>query len=248
MATKVHPAADAFPMMTDSQYESLKTDIAQRGLQEPIVYWRDCLLDGRNRLKACVELGIDPDETTLADDADPVAYVVSLNIHRRHLTTPQRAMVAAKLAKLKRGGQSGNRNAAKSKRSETNGSNDPSVSDAAALLQVSEPSVKRAKHVISKGSREVVESVQRGELNLNQATNLVDAVPDKRQQSAIVAKGKSAVRDAVAPKPKEKEFDENEAGHRLRDWLRKELDRWPEKHRDEAAHWIRQILEKEFNL
>lgn len=240
MATKVHPAADAFPMMTDSQYESLKTDIAQRGLQEPIVYWRDCLLDGRNRLKACVELGIDPDETTLSDEADPVAYVVSLNIHRRHLTTPQRAMVAAKLATLKRG-QVGNGR-------KVEGQNCTSTDDAAEMLNVSPRSVKTAKHVISKGSREVVESVQRGELNLNQAANLVDAVPDKRQQSAIVAKGKSAVRDAVAPKPKEKEFDENEAGHRLRDWLRKELDRWPEKHRDEAAHWIRQILEKEFNL
>lgn len=45
-----------------------------------------------------------------------------------------------------------------------------------------------------------------------------------------------------------KAFNELEAGDRLRDWLRAELDRWPEDVRYQAAHWIRQILEKEFNL
>jgi hypothetical protein len=34
----------------------------------------------------------------------------------------------------------------------------------------------------------------------------------------------------------------------LCDWLRAELAKWPDRYRHEAAHWIRQILEKEFNL
>ena len=48
--------------------------------------------------------------------------------------------------------------------------------------------------------------------------------------------------------PKEKPFDGEAAGNRLRDWLRTELDRWPELQRREAAHWIRQIIEKEYGL
>lgn len=48
--------------------------------------------------------------------------------------------------------------------------------------------------------------------------------------------------------PKEKPFDGEAAGNRLRDWLRSELDRWPESQRREAAHWIRQIIEKEYGL
>jgi len=47
---------------------------------------------------------------------------------------------------------------------------------------------------------------------------------------------------------KERPFDGNAAGDRLRDWLRAELDRWPESQRSEAAHWIRQVIEKEFCL
>lgn len=50
------------------------------------------------------------------------------------------------------------------------------------------------------------------------------------------------------PHKEEKPFDGESAGNRLRDWLRTELDRWPESQRREAAHWIRQVIEKEFGL
>ena len=51
-----------------------------------------------------------------------------------------------------------------------------------------------------------------------------------------------------SPAKKEKPFDGTEAGGRLRDWLRTELDKWPDSERHEAAHWIRQILSKEYGL
>jgi hypothetical protein len=47
---------------------------------------------------------------------------------------------------------------------------------------------------------------------------------------------------------KEKQFDKEAAGHRLRDWLRAELDRWPEEFRRKAGYWIRQIIEKEYGI
>src|SRR5690606_33589017 len=49
----VHPAATIFPMMDDERLRELAEDIKQNGQREPIVYWKDQLLDGRNRLKAC---------------------------------------------------------------------------------------------------------------------------------------------------------------------------------------------------
>lgn len=48
--------------------------------------------------------------------------------------------------------------------------------------------------------------------------------------------------------PKEKPFDKEAAGHRLRDWLRSELDRWPDEFRRKAGYWIRQIIEKEYGI
>ena len=96
------------------------------------------MIDGRNRLELLAELGIKA-RTEVIEVDDEVAYIVSLNLHRRHLTTDQRASIAAELATLTHGGA---RN--------FKGSNDPlkaevSVEQAAKLMGVSTASVKRAK-------------------------------------------------------------------------------------------------------
>ena len=57
------------------------------------------ILDGRNRYRACVELGIEP-ETTNYTGNDPVGFSLSLNLHRRHLTSDQRAAIAVDVLPL----------------------------------------------------------------------------------------------------------------------------------------------------
>ena len=102
----VFPAADVFPMMADDELSELAEDIAANGLHEPLVKaeietpdepkhpmtWM--LIDGRNRRAACKLAGIEPRIRVLNGD-DPTAYVLSANIHRRHLTKGQRAMAVA---------------------------------------------------------------------------------------------------------------------------------------------------------
>lgn len=193
-----HPIAAMFPMMSDEQYEAFKQDIAENGLRSSGLLYEGKILDGRNRSRACDELGLQMEwqDVSLSEDADsfdPIAYVISHNLHRRHLTTAQRSMVAAKLATLKNGSN-------QHKATGEGSSNDePSKRDEAAkLLNVSTASVDRAKHVIAKGSKDVAKAVECGELNLNQATKLVKAVPDKREQTKIVREGKDAVKAATA--------------------------------------------------
>jgi ParB-like chromosome segregation protein Spo0J len=94
-ALKVHPAADLFPMMGETELAELAADIAASGQREPIAITpKDEVLDGRNRLAACKIAKVTP-ITKLVETDDPVAYVVSLNVKRRNLTVGQRAIAAA---------------------------------------------------------------------------------------------------------------------------------------------------------
>ena len=97
---KAHPAADLFPMMPEREFEELKADIAEHGQVEYIELWWDgTIIDGRNRYRACMELGIEPDftEFEFGTEIDPYSYVMSKNFHRRHLTASQKAAIAAEL-------------------------------------------------------------------------------------------------------------------------------------------------------
>ena len=191
---KVHPAAAIFPMISGEAFNRLKEDIEENGQHEPVVLWKGMLLDGRNRLRACDELGIEPSECELDDDVDPVAYVVSANLHRRHLTPSQAAMCAAKLANLKHGS-----NQHTKKNEET--PNGVSIDDAAKLFNVGTRSIDRAREVLSRGSKEVIEQCERGELPVSSAVKFIASVTDKREQSQVAKGGAGEVRAAIANPP-----------------------------------------------
>src|SRR5262245_62039527 len=96
----VHPAANLFPMLPDDELRALAEDIRANGLQQPVVMFGAQLLDGRNRWRACEIAGVEPRLRDWNGD-DPIAYVVSLNLKRRHLDESQRAMVAGRVANLR---------------------------------------------------------------------------------------------------------------------------------------------------
>ena len=119
----IHPAADRFPPITAEELRELGTDIVKNGLTSSIALWRADpkspaqLLDGRNRLDAIeiatgkpVEVGapsIMAGDFLACDKAieldgrkvDPVAYVISANIHRRHLTIEDKDRLIVELLK-----------------------------------------------------------------------------------------------------------------------------------------------------
>ena len=55
---KAHPAADLFPMMPEAELRELGEDIKTHGLKSHLKLHNGKLLDGRNRLRACLELNI----------------------------------------------------------------------------------------------------------------------------------------------------------------------------------------------
>ena len=99
---QVHQVAELFPMMRDSELQELADNIKANGLMQPIVVKDEVLLDGRNRLAACKMVGVKPYFREFAG-GDEREFIISANLHRRHLNESQRAMIAAKLANMKIG-------------------------------------------------------------------------------------------------------------------------------------------------
>jgi hypothetical protein len=88
-----HRLAELFPLLEGEEYDQLCDDIEEHGLREPIVICDGDILDGRNRYRACVARKVEPQFRELPESIDPFDFVVSANLHRRHLTPAQRREV-----------------------------------------------------------------------------------------------------------------------------------------------------------
>ena len=169
-----HPVANIFPLMEGKPFEDICDSIQQNGLLEPIWLYQMQIIDGRNRYRACIETGTAPRFRTYeGDEGDLVAFVVALNLHRRHLSESQRAMVAEKIANMRQGERTDLEHPA----------NLPKVSQAAAakLLNVSERSVRDAVKVGESGTPELVKAVERGNMAVSLAASVV-ALPEDDQE------------------------------------------------------------------
>lgn len=94
---EVHPAANAFPMHSEDEFIALCEDIRAEGQREPIKVCRGLIIDGRNRYRACKELGLAIKAVEVNIPEEKIAeYVFSLNLSRRHLNPGQRAVIALK--------------------------------------------------------------------------------------------------------------------------------------------------------
>lgn len=209
MKFPVHPAAKIFPMMDAAAFAELKADIKAHGQRDWCELYNGKLIDGRNRYKACEELGIEPlvAEIDESDAFDPIAYVVSKNLHRRHLDTSQRAMIAGRIrgvheeaakGRMSKGG--GDKKSSRKKSGPANLPEPISGKDsrdaAAEVVNVSGKSVDHATTVLKQGSPELVEAVDRGEIAVSRAAAVAKSTPAAKQMEA--AKSKPAKSEKTA--------------------------------------------------
>lgn len=188
--SRFHPLALLFPTMGADELAELTADIKAHGLREPILVMPDPdgrILDGRHRYLACERAGVAPHFHTFDGD-DPVAYVISANLRRRHLKESQRAMIAARLANLDEGRPPAT-------------AQDYAVSQgkAAAMLGVSRRSVQSAKVVHDRGAPELIEAVEQGRVSVSIATQV--AKKPRREQGQLVKAGARRIREAVKEAP-----------------------------------------------
>lgn len=106
----VHPAAAVFPRLADDDLRELAEDIKANGLIHPIVLDNEGrIVDGINRDAACDMAGVEKSYITLPAETDIVAYILSQNVRRRHLSKGQQAMAIAMMLELEDGKQTGAR-------------------------------------------------------------------------------------------------------------------------------------------
>lgn len=94
MNIELHPLCTLFPRLTGAEFDALVADIRANGLRQPITRINGMVLDGGNRYRACIAAGVDP--TFVEFDGDNiVSFVLSANLHRRHLSAGQQAAIVA---------------------------------------------------------------------------------------------------------------------------------------------------------
>lgn len=184
MEYEIHPAAEIFPLMSGEEFDSLAADIQKHGLREPIVLFEGKVLDGRNRLRACQQLGVEPAFVEWANGEDPRTYVVSKNLHRRHLSESQRAMIAGKMATMRQGERTDLEPSA-------NLPNDPiSTSQAAQMLNVGTRTTTAAKKILKEGTPEEIKAVESGKASVSGTEKKIT-----ERSAAVNTGGKIAVPD-----------------------------------------------------
>lgn len=183
-----HWTAELLPPMDEEGFAALKADIKQHGQVEPIVLWRNQIVDGRHRYRACRDLGIEPNFENLSEDMterDVFARALSRNVIRRHLSTGQKALIAHDLL---HGDAAANL--------ETR----MTVAQAAALLGVSDSAVNMMTAALKKAPH-VRDEVSNGKLTINAASDLADLAVDEPEAAAEALE---AVREAPTPKAAKK--------------------------------------------
>jgi hypothetical protein len=178
-----HPLANLFPLMEGPTLEGLIADIRDNGQREGIVTLEGMILDGRNRYRACLALNISPEFREfgcLSSDGDSaLAFIISKNLNRRHLSESQRAMAAARLATMRQGERTDLQPSATL----------PKVSQARAaeLMNVSDRLLRSAKTVLDSGAPALVHAIERNRLNVSQGAIAARLDPQQQEDVAVAA-------------------------------------------------------------
>ncbi len=174
-ALPFHQLSTIFPEANEDDYHALCDSIRAHGFLEsdPIVLIRDTnsdyefsILDGRNRYNACADTKVRPSFVEYVGE-DPIGFVTARNMDRRHLSTGQKAAVAAKLATLAMG--------------QNKKEGDVTQSEAAKRVGVGEATLRRYK-AVEEHDPALAEEVANGSVTLEDARRAV-----KREQEGKVS-------------------------------------------------------------
>jgi regulator of replication initiation timing len=162
-----HPLSAAFPSMSAEDQDALTEDIDANGQRDPITLIDGMVLDGWHRYQSCLMLEIAPAFVELVANTDPVLFVLSHNLHRRHLTASQRAAAVVSCSEWV---VSGDKQPAEVG-GETISPPQLTVAEMAKKADVSTRTIQQAKVAVAGG---IGDKVRDGKLTVSQAAKVVN--------------------------------------------------------------------------
>jgi len=177
-----HRFAGIFRMLAGDEREAFEDDIVQTGLKNKITVFEDAILDGRNRYLVLVDNGVfEPEDERWRDrpelftefagtESEALDFVWSLNEQRRHDSASQRAMSAARYAKLR----------------------EITQAEAATKFGVSERQVNSAAKIVAEAEPELIAAVDDGRVPAYLAEQLVDHDEDEQREVASKPRGEAS--------------------------------------------------------
>lgn len=233
MNYELHPLCTLFPRLSGAEFDALRDDIKANGLRQPIVLHEGMILDGGNRYRACLEAGAEPVFEEY-DGGNLVSFVLSANLHRRHMTPGQQAAIVASA-------QDWAKAQAVGKPKSANDGQLTTVAQRAAQSGASRNTQKMADKV-AKADPELAKQVAHGEVSLPKAVEKVTGKKPKRTLTPETEHGPSANDELVEAQHTITDLAaENES---LRDRLAVEKMDASEEGKAEAATTISELRER----
>lgn len=176
MTYELHPLCTLFPRVVGADFDSLVADIRANGLRQAIVLYGDMILDGGNRYRACLEAGVNPHFEHYEGESI-VSFVLSANLHRRHLSAGQQAAIVASAQDWGKAQVAGsNQHTAKGGGATLHDQPLTTTADRAAQSGASVRTQKMADKV-AKASPDLARQVAHGEISLPKAIEQISPKP-----------------------------------------------------------------------
>ncbi len=185
-----HNVANLFPMMTESERVGLQKDIIENGLLTPIYLYKGKIIDGRNRYLACLEVGYKPIFKEYdGPEENLIQFVLSLNLHRRHLNSGQKSCLAVEVLPMLEQQNLSNKkqkiSASRKGEAVTSARGKKSTELAGELFAVSARYVANAKK-LKETAPELFEEVKTGTTTLSKALATMNEMSAKLHSTEIV--------------------------------------------------------------
>lgn len=192
---QISPLARRFAPLSAAAYARLKRSIATDGQQVPIARRDGIVYDGVHRLKACIELGLEPQFTEIGADVDLKRFVAAHNVDLRDNSADDKTVTAFLFSEGSTPGRP--------RIPDENEVNLPdflTVREASDTFGISESKIKHARRVLIENGPAVPElrqSVLEWRIKFSDASRIVNR-PAEVQRQAVERKLKGQVRTVRA--------------------------------------------------